>query len=244
MTRFRLAPLALALLALASCGKKDAAPAAKPGSVAAMAAPAGTVWADQIVATDEGVRMGNPKAPIQLVEYGSYTCPHCKAFSEESHDALVKDYVNTGKVSFEYRNLVRDPLDIAVALIAHCNGPQPYFTLSAQLFANQEDMIKQLQTYGDAAYKNAVTAAPDRRFIQLAELGNLIEWAKTHGIPEDKAKTCLANTKMADELAKITQEAGSKYNIQGTPSFLLNGSLLDNTATWSALEAKLHDAGA
>ena len=245
MKRFRLAPAVLALIVLAGCGKTDEANVSKAeGSTAAVAAPAGTTWAEKIVATDEGVQMGNPDAAIKVIEYGSYTCPHCRDFNAESQAPLEKDYVNTGKISFEYRNLVRDPVDITVALIAHCGGPEMFFPLSAQLFANQEPMITALQAVGDAGYKAAMAAPAEQRFIKLAEAAGLIEFAKQRGLPEDKVRACLADPKQAARLAKITEESSSKYNITGTPSFLLNGTLLDNTATWAALQAKLRDAGA
>jgi protein-disulfide isomerase len=244
MARFRFAPLILAALALASCGKKEEGTAGQPTAVAGAAAPAGTTWSQKVELTDEGVRMGNPDAAIKIIEYGSYTCPHCAVFNKEAHEAIEKDYVNTGKINFEYRNLVRDPVDITASLITHCADPASYFALTAQMFGNQEEMIKQIQAKGDAAYKAVMAGPPAERFTKLAELANLIEWGKQRGLPEDKLRTCLADMKKAESLAKISEEAGTKYNIQGTPSFLLNGSLLDNTATWDTLKAKLTDAGA
>jgi len=243
MTRLSIAPLALALLALASCGKSDGgAPTGE--KVAAVAAPAGTKWSDKVEVTDLGVRMGNPDAPLKLVEYGSYTCPHCKDFNAESHDPLVNDYVNSGKVSFEYRNFVRDPLDIAVSLIAHCSGPEAFFALSNQLFANQEAMYAQIQAAGEPAQKEAMSAPADQRFVKLAEMTGLVEFAKQRGIAEDKVRACLADTKLAERLAKQTQDGGTKYNLTGTPSFLINDSLVPDTASWSLLKTKLADAGA
>lgn len=245
MARFRFAPLFLAALALASCGKKEeGAAGSSSGTVASVAAPAGTKWSDKVELTDEGVRMGNPDAAIKIIEYGSYTCPHCAEFNKEAHDAIEKDYVNTGKISFEYRNLVRDPVDITASLITHCADPSSYFAMTAQMFGNQEEMIKQIQAKGDGAYKAVMEGPPASRFTKLAELSNLLEWGKQRGIPEDKLRTCLADMGKAEKLAKISEEAGTKYNIQGTPSFLLNGNLLENTATWDTLKAKLTDAGA
>ncbi len=221
MARFRFAPLILAALALASCGKKEeGAAGSSSGTVASVAAPAGTKWSEKVELTDEGVRMGNPDAAIKIIEYGSYTCPHCAEFNKEAHDAIEKDYVNTGKISFEYRNLVRDPVDITASLITHCADPSSYFALTAQMFGNQEEMIKQIQAKGDGAYKAVMEGPPASRFTKLADMGK------------------------AEKLAKISEEAGTKYNIQGTPSFLLNGNLLENTATWDTLKAKLTDAGA
>jgi len=248
MIRQSLAPLALALFALSGCGSQgdgNSGGGNAAGAIAGKAAPAGTNWADTVVATPEGgMRMGNPDAPIKLIEFGSYTCPHCRDFGEQSHDPLERDYVNTGKVSFEYRNFVRDPLDISVALLARCSGPEAFFALSSQFFGNQEAMIKQVQSYGEAAYQQAVSAPPQQRFIKLAELGGLIEFAKQRGVPEDKARVCLANIKEAEALATGVDRAVSQYQINGTPSIIMNGTRLENVATWPSLQERLKDAGA
>ncbi len=246
MKRTLLVPVALALLSLAACGKKDEAGAPAAGTpVVGKAAPAGTTWAQQIVMTPEGgVRMGNPDAPIKLIEFGSYTCPHCRDFTEESHDVLERDYINTGKVSFEYRNFVRDPIDIAVSLLVRCSGPEPFFPLSLQFFLNQEDMIKQVQAAGEGGYQAAITSAPDQRFVKLAEMAGLIEYAKQRGIPEDKARQCLSNSKEAEALAAGVESATKQYDITGTPTVIMNGTKLDNVASWSALLERLKGAGA
>ncbi len=234
MIRFRFAPIALAILALAGCNKSDDSSAPKAGAkIAAVAAPAGTSWADKIVKTDEGVRMGNPEAPIKLVEYGSYTCPHCRDFQAESHETMVKDYVNSGKVSFEYRNLIRDPIDLSVALVAHCAPPEAYFELTTQLFANQNDMITAFTSHSQAEQQALSQLPPDQRLVKAAEMANLIEFAKQRGLPEDKVRACLADTRKAQSLADQSESVLKKYpDFPGTPSFILNGNLLENTAAW------------
>ncbi|MBB5987178.1 DsbA family protein [Sphingobium lignivorans] len=247
MKRLVALPAALALIALAGCGQQDSgANASAPGgNVAAKAAPAGSSWAQQVVATPEGgFRMGNPDAPIKLIEFGSYTCPHCADFTEQSHEPLERDYVNSGKVSFEYRNFVRDPLDIAVALLARCSGPEAFFPLNVQFFGYQEGMIRQLQSQGEGAYQAALTSPPEQRFIKVAELGGLIEFAKQRGIPEEKARQCLADVKTAEALASGVQRDSEKYQITGTPTLILNEKRLENAATWQALEEQLKGAGA
>lgn len=246
MKRFAIAPLALALTALAACSAQDSGGNAAAGGspVAGKAAPAGSTWAQQIVATPEGgIRIGNPDAPIKLIEFGSYTCPHCKDFTEEAHEALEGEMVNSGKVSFEYRNFVRDPLDITVALLTRCGGPEPFFPLNLQFFQNQEGMIKQIQAAGEAGYQAAISAPPTERFVKLAELAGLIEYAKQRGLPEDKARQCLADIKAAEALATGTERATSQYEITGTPTVIMNGTRLDNVATWQALLERLKAAG-
>jgi len=245
MTPIRFAPLALAIFALAACNKSDDGATTKPaGSVKAVAAPAGTTWAEKVVTTAEGVRMGNPDATVQIIEYGSYTCPHCRDFQAEAHEAIERDYVNTGKISFEYRNMIRDPLDLTNALVAHCFDPSAFFAINTQLFANQNAMIQTFTAHSQAEQQAAGQAPPNERFVKLAELAGLIEFAKQRGLSEERVRTCLADNKKAETIANQSQAVLEKYpEFPGTPSFFLNGKLLDSTASWDAFQKRLREAG-
>nr|MCF8707352.1 DsbA family protein [Rhizorhapis sp. SPR117] len=241
-----LAPLVLAL-SLVACGDKNASSDAKTNGapVAAVAAPAGTSWADMVKATPEGgFVMGNPDAPLKIVEFASLTCSHCADFSENGFPVLRDKYVNTGKVSYELRNYVRDPLDMTGALLARCGGAEPFFPLSEQIFAYQPTLFEKAQAMGEATYKAAVEAPAQERFVKLAQNVGLIEFVMQRGISEDQAKQCLADTKTAEALADGVQKASTTYNIEGTPTFLINGTKVDNVASWPLLEAQLREAGA
>ncbi|MBO9576885.1 MAG: thioredoxin domain-containing protein [Sphingobium sp.] len=242
----RVAPLLLAVVALAGCNKSDSAATPKAdGPVKAVAAPAGTTWAEKIVVTDEGVRMGNPDAPIKVIEYGSYTCPHCRDFQAEGHEVIERDYVNSGKISFEYRNMIRDPWDLTAAVIAHCAPPEAFFAFTTALFANQNAMVQQIQSHSQAELEAIGQLPPDQRFPRMAEIAGLVDFAKQRGVSEEKLRTCLADKAMIEKLTKGTQAVTEKYpQFPGTPSFILNGTLLDQTASWPALQARLRDAGA
>ena len=246
MIRTRFAPLALAIFALAACNKSDDSSTAKPaGTVKAVAAPAGTTWAEKVEVTGEGIKVGNPNAEIQIIEYGSYTCSHCRDFQAEAHDTIERDYVNTGKISFEYRHMIRDPLDLTAALVAHCFDPAAFSAINTQLFANQSAMISAITAHSQAEQQAAGQAPPNERFVKLAELSGLIEFAKQRGLAEDKLRTCLADNKKAETIAAQSQAVLEKYpDFPGTPSFLLNGTLLDATASWDKLRERLRDAGA
>lgn len=241
-----LSSLAL-VLALTACGDKDAASegALSGDPIAAVPAPAGTSWADTVKATPEGgFVMGNPEAPIKIVEFASLTCSHCAEFSEKGFPALRDKYVAEGKVSYELRNYVRDPLDMTAALLARCGGAEPFFPLSDQIFTYQPTLFEKAQGMGEAGYKAAMEASADERFVKLGEATGLIEFVMQRGISEDQAKQCLADAKSAEKLAEGVQKASASYQIEGTPTFLMNGQKLDNVSSWPNLEAKLREAGA
>ena len=247
MTKLTLmSSLALAL-ALTACGDKDAASEGKLSGepVAAVPAPAGTNWSDMVKPTaDGGFVMGNPDAPIKIVEFASLTCSHCAEFSEKGFPSLRDKYVNSGKVSFEMRNYIRDPLDMTAALLARCGGAEPFFSLSDQLFGYQPTLFEKAQGLGEAGYKAALESPANERFVKLGEATGLVEFVMQRGIAEDQAKQCLADAKNAEKLAENVQKAGTAYEIEGTPTFIMNGQKLDNVSAWPALEAKLREAGA
>ena len=76
--------------------------------------------------------IGNPAAPLKLVEYGSYTCSHCAAFAAESDKVLKHEMIATGSVSLEYRHLIRDRLDLAAAILARCAGTPRFASASSR----------------------------------------------------------------------------------------------------------------
>jgi protein-disulfide isomerase len=190
-----------------------------------------------------GFRMGNPKAPVKLVEYGSLTCPHCRYFDEQGAGPLIANYVKTGKVSWEFRNYVRDAYDLSASLIARCNGARSFFPLTRALFKAQVKWIAAAKSAPDER-KEAMKALPENRlFLEAARVAGLQSLAAARGVPTARSNQCLTNTKEVDRLVAMTAAANEKYpDFPGTPTFLLNGEMLGNTATWSQLEPKLRAA--
>src|SRR5881397_817088 len=116
----------MAALALAGCNKnknESGGTTTDTSTVTITQAnpPSGGTWADVANATSAGFMMGNPNAKVKLVEIGSLSCPHCKAFDDEGVPALIEKYVKTGLVSWEFRNYVRDAFDLTATLVARCN---------------------------------------------------------------------------------------------------------------------------
>lgn len=249
-TMFRRFALALALaplaLGLAACGgKEEAGTAALSGDrIAPIAAPAGKAWADVVTKTPEGgYRMGNPDAPIKLVEYASLTCSHCAEFAHEASAELRDTFVASGRVSYEMRNFVRDAIDITAAQLTRCGTPESYFPLTEQVLANQAAMFQKVQAGGEAAYQAAMAQPDDKRGLAMAELAGLTEFFAARGISVDQARACLAKPGEAAALAEATSKQGEEFDITGTPTFLINGSKIEENS-WKAIKAKLETLGA
>jgi protein-disulfide isomerase len=231
----RRAALILAALALPAL----AAPAA--AAPVRRAPPAARDWSRNVVATPEGgFRMGDPAAPVKLVEYGSLTCPHCAAFSREGTPQLVAHYVRTGKVSYEYRNFILNGIDVTASLLARCSGPAGFFPMAATLYATQPQWIGRIAGMS-AAQKDALKALPEgQRLVRLGEIGGLLPVAAGYGVAPARGKQCLASPAGLDRLGKMA-EAAHALGVDGTPTFFLNGRMLD-VNEWPAVEPLIRQA--
>src|SRR4028118_1081315 len=123
---YLLAAAGLLALGATACNQQPAGSNAAGGTAAApVQAPNGD-WSQLVTQTPEGgIMMGNPNAKVKVVEFASMTCSHCAAFAVQDKPKLVDQYVKTGNVSFEFRNLVANGLDITASLIARCGGASP-----------------------------------------------------------------------------------------------------------------------
>lgn len=252
MTRTRFRSIALGFVAvplalgLAACGKKDdptAAPTAG-APIAKIAAPAGKAWADTIEKTAEGgYRMGNPNAPIKLVEYGALSCSHCALFAQESFGKMRDDYVASGRVSYELRYFMLNALDIPASLLAACGSTEAVIPLSEQFWAWQPKMFENMQG-ADKAKLSAIDALPkDKQLAAISDVAGMTDFFASRGIARDQAAACLADTAKAKALADQTQKASEEFNVSGTPTFIINGSNV-GSMEWKELEPKLQAAGA
>ncbi|MBO9670999.1 MAG: thioredoxin domain-containing protein [Sphingobium sp.] len=245
MIRMRFVPLLLATMALAGCSKSDdTSPGASTEAVKPVAPPAGTSWTDKVVATPEGgVRMGNPDAPIKMIEYGSLSCPHCAKLAQDGFEKLMKDYVGSGRVSLEFRSFIIHPQDTPLTLLVKCGPTESFFPLVEQIYANFDAMQEPLNDPAVAQRANAALQGPgEQRMIGLADALKYTEFFSARGLTVDKAHACLADAGKVKELADLTQKY-SNDGINQTPTVLVNGNQLEK-ADWADIEIALKQAGA
>lgn len=241
--RFLAAPfLALALAACGSGGDSAGQSAGEP--IAKVEAPQGQQWSQVVRQTPEGgYLMGNPDAPIKLLEYGSLTCPACAQFAKDSDKELRETFVDSGRVSFEFRNFVRDGIDLTGAMLSRCGTPENFFALTHEVFAHQESFFNRVENAGQQAYTQAMSMPADRRFIALGELTGLTDFFAARGISQEQGNNCLANAATADTLAKSVEQQAQQYDIQGTPTFFINGEKAGVTS-WDEIKSRLEARGA
>lgn len=232
--------LFVAPLAIIACdsGTSTAAPAAKTGvGPGAVASATLKDWTTTVVSTPEGgFRMGNPDAKVKIVEFASFTCSHCRDFHKASAANFKPNYVKTGKVSLEYRPFMLNVYDFAATKLAMCEGPDRFFTWADQLFTNQEAWVTPFTKLTDADIEPLKTLPPEQQVAGLAVAGGLHDFAKPRGLPRAKFDACMSDGKTMQRLTAQQQAASEQYQIQGTPTFLLNGKKAEGVTTWAALK--------
>lgn len=152
--------------------------------------------------------LGSPDAPVTLVEYASYTCPHCATFHAAVFKPLKADYIDTGKVKFVFREVYFDRYGLWASMVARCGGELRYFGISEILFTTQRDW---------AASDDAVVVVENLRRI-----------GRTAGMDDATLNACLEDGAMAQAMVTTYQANAEADDVQGTPTLLINGTKHSN----------------
>ena len=170
----------------------------------------------------EDITLGDADAPVKVVEYASFTCPHCAAFHNDTFKDFQRDYIDTGKVHFTYREVFFDRYGLWAAMIARCAGPDRYFGVSDLLYASQSDWARQ----------------PDP--AQVAD--SLKRIGAQAGMSTEDLDACLQDGEKAQSLVSWYEENTQRDGIQSTPSFLINGELHSGNMGLAALSQLVDEA--
>jgi protein-disulfide isomerase len=155
------------------------------------------------VAAVKNFAIGAEDAPIKFIEYASFTCPHCARFHADVFARLKADYIDTGKVRFEYHEVYFDRYGLWAAMMARCGGDLRYFGISSILYQTQAEW--------------AASEDPAVVFENLKKIG------RTAGMEDAALDVCMKDAKQA-ELLVAHFEAGMKADdVQGTPTLIING---------------------
>ena len=197
-------------------------------------------WLTTVSLNGTGHRIGNPAAKVKLTEYVSYTCPHCADFNREAEGALQVGYIGPGKVSVEVRHLIRDPVDLTVAVLAHC-GPLEKFPQNHSAFlTGQANWIGPLTSASTAQRQRwLVSGAAGRRAI-ASDFG-FYTIMERRGYARAEVDRCLADDALVRQLAEESGKDWEKPGIGGTPAFAINGVVMPGTHTWAVLSRQLDD---
>lgn len=185
----------------------------KPATNATPANPLGAAFAQEQTDVDTSSVMemtqGNPDAPVTVIEYASFTCPHCARFHEEGYEQLKTDYIDTGKINFVYREVYFDRYGLWASMIARCAG-------TTDAFFGMTDLIYEKQSEWARAGEPAAIVGELRKIGLLA------------GLDGDTMEACLQDADNAKTLVAWYQENATEHGIEGTPSFVINGKKYSN----------------
>jgi protein-disulfide isomerase len=192
-----------------------------PSDSAAVPASAGT--ANRVALTSSDETLGNPKAPVQMVEYGAPSCPVCAHFDMDNFALLKKDYIDTGKVFFVFRVFpINGAADGAAEGLARCAGrtsADNYFQFIDLLFRNQKEW--------------------DPEFSPPDVHAGLLKMARIAGI-EAEADQCMSDKANADRINVVAKDALDRFNLNATPTVIINGVVQQpGYIPWSMLKTTL-----
>jgi protein-disulfide isomerase len=195
-------------------------------------------WTKTVTRTPAGSYViGNPAAKARLVEFMSYTCPHCAHFAAEGTPLLMRDYVIRGLVAFEIRNAVRDPLDLAAAIATRCGAPGRFPGNHEAVFAAQASLFEGASNFDAEPTANDAIAG----MKALSRASGLTALMAKRGLAPAALNACYASKAAQAPVIAMTNDAWSTRKIPGTPAFFLNGKAIE-TNEWAGLEPLLRAA--
>ncbi len=228
----------IALLGAFTLSPAISAPAKAPAKDVP-ASSSGKNWANTVAVTPDGGHLiGNPDAGLHLVEYMSYTCPHCAHFQAEGVPQLRLTMLASGKGSLEVRHFLRDPIDMAVALLTNCVPPAKFQFMHDSFLGQQAKWLTPAYSMSKDQQKRWFEGPTPTRMRAIANDLKLYDFAEAHGLPRGDADRCLTNEALAKRIAAQTADGQAK-GVQGTPGFFINGVLLTGTYDWATLRPQL-----
>jgi protein-disulfide isomerase len=169
-------------------------------------------WVGAVAAQEasqvEEMTLGDPDAPVTVIEYASFTCPHCATFHEEGFEQLKADYVDAGKVRYVYREVYFDRPGIWAALVARCGGEDRYFGIVDLIYERQDEWARA----GEPA--------------EIAD--NLRRLGLSAGLSEAELEACLSDGDKAQAMLAEFQRNADADGIESTPSFVIGGETYTN----------------
>ncbi|HSQ96928.1 MAG TPA: thioredoxin domain-containing protein [Croceibacterium sp.] len=198
-------------------------------------------WLATAVVVPGGHRLGNPAAPTKLMEFVSYTCPHCGHFFKEADGPIKIALVQPGKLSVEIHHVIRDPVDYAAVVLAECGDPKKFFGNHDMFFAQQDKWIAKIQATSKAQQQRWYAGTVPARMRAIASDAGFYDMMETRGYTHSQVDACINDGKKVDALLKQSQADNEKYGVDSTPSFVLNGKTLD-AHSWDELQKVLAPA--
>jgi len=181
-----------------------------PGSAQAQTAAASDVDTTRVIE----MAAGAPDAPVTIVEYSSFTCPHCASFNQGVYRQIYEQYVETGIARIVKREVYFDAFGLWAGLVARCGGPERYFGIVEMLYQNQREWSRAQPAAGQSEAEAVADA--------LRRIG------RRAGMNDEELNACLSDREMATAMMEVYRVNAQRDGITSTPSFMINGRSYSN----------------
>ena len=156
--------------------------------------------------TEKDFVIGNEDAKITIIEYASLSCSHCADFHVNTLETLKKEYIDTGKVKMVFRDYPFNYPALLGSMVLRCIPKNYRYDYMNALFKLQTDWVNK---------KNKKT---------IQELYKIMQ---SGGMTKEEYDACIYNTELENEILEGVMEAQNQFNIKSTPSFIINGKLVE-----------------
>ena len=197
-------------------------------------------WHAEVTETERGHLIGNPEAEASLVEFISYTCDHCARFAREGEGALDLVLLAPGHMNLEVRPVIRNGIDLTVSMLVACGDDKGFKDRHRMYLTRQADWLGKARSAPQS--QQAVWARGDRAArLNAAAALDLDDMLAARGMSRMEINTCLSDDKAALALIRNGEADYAEFAVPGTPSFALDGELLEGVHSWSALSPVLQE---
>ena len=168
--------------------------------------------------------LGDPAAKVQITEYASFTCPHCARFHDTVWEQFKKNYIDTGKAHFTYREVYFDRYGLWAGMMARCGGEMRYFGIVDILYSTQKEW--------------AASEDPNVTVENLKKIGRSV------GMDDATLDACMKDQAQAEALVAHFQKGMADDGIEGTPTFIVNGEKHSGEMSYEDFAKIVDDAAA
>ncbi len=220
---------------------------AAPSVALAQAAPKPAMadWSKTVIATPGGgFQMGNPNAKVHVLEFGSLTCPACRQFNAIEKPKLIAKYIKAGKVKFEFRSfLLHGAPDYMASLMTYCLPVNKHFVWTDVVFNQVNEWTsgfsKITKDDENAAQALSKGGKAQDALVFLANKGGFGDFWRKQGVPKATYDRCMNDPTNFNKLASVYKEATGKYKVSGTPTFYVNGKIVESALKFEDLDVEI-----
>lgn len=191
-------------------------------------------WHTEVAKTERGYRIGNPDAEASLIEFISYTCGHCAHFARQGDPAMELVLLSPGKMTVEVRPVIRNAIDLTVSMLVSCGGEEAFKDRHRMYLLRQDTWLEKARNAPQS--QQAIWARGDQAArASMASALDLDDMLADRGVSRADIATCLADDQAALALIRNANADREEFAVPGTPSFALDGALIDGVHSWDAL---------